>query len=147
MSHVCVEPVLSKHRTPVHRYFSVGEFAKCVQLLDAPRQARQSRGRLKKLEGLKKSGQGNVKEHKLSSLRTHIHNLETEPHKGSLSGAKQRFFRQWVRGIPKETLEFFLLNFPVKNWRAICDLACGATRSLHQLQGCAMHKPQIICPE
>jgi hypothetical protein len=104
------------------QYFSVGEIAKCIQLLDAPRKARQIRRKLTRLEAMKAENSKAVKNKTLSALRTSIHNLELEPHGGALNGSKCRMFLQWIRSIPKERLEFFLLSFGPENWRQICDL-------------------------
>eukprot|EP00485_Elphidium_margaritaceum_P010995 CAMPEP_0202698592 /NCGR_PEP_ID=MMETSP1385-20130828/11867_1 /ASSEMBLY_ACC=CAM_ASM_000861 /TAXON_ID=933848 /ORGANISM="Elphidium margaritaceum" /LENGTH=839 /DNA_ID=CAMNT_0049355345 /DNA_START=73 /DNA_END=2592 /DNA_ORIENTATION=+ len=104
------------------RYYSVGEIAKCIQLLDAPRKARQYRRRLKRFLAAKEKNPKAVKDKTISTLRTQIHNLEVEPHSGSLNGAKCRMFLKWIQNIPKDRLEFFLLNFGTANWKLICDL-------------------------
>ena len=71
---------------------------------------------------MKKKNNKSVKDKTISSLRTKIHNLEIDPHNGSLNGAKCRMFKKWIESIPKDRLEFFLLNFGTANWKLICDL-------------------------
>jgi len=104
------------------QFFSVGEIAKCIQLLDAPRKVRQYRRKLVKLEAAKQKKRASVRDKTLTELRTTIHNLEQDPHPGSLNGSKCRFLLKWINTVPQERLEFFLLNFGTANWKIICDL-------------------------
>ena len=71
---------------------------------------------------MKKKNNKAVKDKTISSLRTKIHNLEVDPHSGSLNGSKCRMFKKWIESVPKDRLEFFLLNFGTSNWKLICDL-------------------------
>eukprot|EP01083_Nonionella_stella_P226394 804050_1 len=103
--------------------YSVGEMAKVIQLLDAPRLARQY---IKKLQQLEKPNKKNkVSKQKLTKLRTKVYNLQKDgdsTHCGSLSGNKQKFFIEWINAIDANVLSFFLVSFPKTNWRIILDL-------------------------
>ena len=118
---------ISKTQTANIGYYSVPEIAKVIQLLDGPRLCRQYIKQLNKLENVPFRREFNYSTHKkrILTIKNKIHNLQKDGdglHEGSLSGAKQRFFRKWVKSVDKNTLSFFLLNFPKNNWKYIFDL-------------------------
>ena len=107
--------------------FGVPVVLGAVQLLDARRKAKQFAARLARLE----QGEQKVKPAKLGAAKTKLSDVallekeladvEGEPLSG-VSGALQRHITRWVKGLPKEKLEFWLLALPKEPWVELAQL-------------------------
>ena len=111
-------------KKPNIRYYSVGEVAKTIQLLDGPRLTRQY---IKEIEAYedKNNTKKKYSKNRVLTLKNKVRSLQKDGdglHIGSLSGAKQKFFQKWISCIDSDILSFFLISFPKTNWRYICDL-------------------------
>jgi len=106
--------------------FTVPVVLGALQLLDSKRKAKQLDAKLQKLDQSAKKSRA-----KLGALKTRrdaIKSLEqevmevAEPAICGVSGALQRHVARWVRAIPKEKLEFWLLALPKEPWIEIAQL-------------------------
>lgn len=106
-------------------HFSVPVVLGALQLLDSKRKAKQLDSKLQKLDqGTNKS---RAKLGALKARRDAIKALEQEvtavhPAVCGASGALQRHVARWVRAIPREKLEFWLLALPKEPWVEIAQL-------------------------
>lgn len=103
-------------------FVGVGELLKALQLLDAPRAARQVAAKLERLRG-------RASARVIGKLETNLTNLRSEqvPVWGAsvstLTRALAERVRKWVSHIPASKLEFFLLSFPTAPWQALANLS------------------------
>lgn len=104
----------------------LAEVIKAVGILDAPRSVRQLEKKLALLEKRAAENPKAVKKRTLASLKTKIHNLQQDEggllDGASFTGTRLRLVKNWAKALPRERLEFFLLNFPTDNWKALADL-------------------------
>lgn len=100
--------------------FTVPVVLGAIQLLDSKRLSKQLNGKLLKVEGAKKANKAKLGE--LKTKRDALAPLEkevldvAEPGVCGVSGALQRHVARWVRGLPKDKLEFWLLALPKEPW-------------------------------
>eukprot|EP01043_Picozoa_sp_COSAG02_P078654 COSAG02_NODE_17816_length_979_cov_0.755682_1_plen_256_part_01 len=107
-------------------HFTVPVVLGALQLLDSKRKAKQLDSKLKKLDQSARKSRA-----KLGSLKTRRDSIKAleqevvevvEPAICGVSGALQRHVARWVRAIPKEKLEFWLLALPKEPWVEISQL-------------------------
>jgi hypothetical protein len=110
-------------------HFTVPVVLGALQVLDATRKAKQLDAKLAKFDQSEKKI--NSRPHKLSALKTRRDAIATleqevlavaEPGVSGVSGALQRHVARWVRSIPKDKLEFWLLALPKEPWIEIAQL-------------------------
>jgi hypothetical protein len=107
-------------------HFTVPVVLGALQLLDSKRKAKHLDAKLEKLE--QSARKSRAKLGSLKARRDSIKALEqevaevVEPAICGVSGALQRHVARWVRAIPKEKLEFWLLALPKEPWVEISQL-------------------------
>ncbi|CAG8457143.1 5852_t:CDS:2 [Paraglomus occultum] len=94
------------------------EVFKTVQLLDAPRKARQWQ---KKLDYYTAKG-FNVRATTKARIQQEINNSSQESHSSNLTSSFARRIRKWCKSFPQHRLDFFLLNFTKEPWKELADL-------------------------
>lgn len=98
-------------------HVSIAEVLRAVTVLDANRLARQLRRKVAKLEA---SG---ARPGRLARLRVELNNAERDAIPGgSVTGATAKRFRAWIRTLPRDKLEFWLISFPHEPWRRLLDI-------------------------
>ena len=120
---------VSRHRDAVDRIFaqpltiiSPADVVRALRLLDTPRLARQIRRKLAVLDGRQ------VRRKTVSALKNKLNALTVEfgNFEGGMTGSASVSFirrvRQWVRRLPEERLEFYLINFATDPWRSLIDM-------------------------
>jgi hypothetical protein len=106
-----------------HTEFGLPEVLRAVKLLDAGRKHRALRRRADRL----RAG-ANPNHRKVSAAESQANDLQTilteelSPETASLSGAVQKRVRSWVRSVPAERLEFWMLSLPAAPWTELADL-------------------------
>ena len=97
----------------------VNEVSKALQLLDAPRAARQISDKLECIASTAAPAT-------LSRLRTQLQNVSAEMVVGERLGSVTRSLAKrvanWASLISAESLEFYLMSFPTAPWKAVADL-------------------------
>lgn len=106
-------------------HFTVPVVLGALQLLDSKRKAKQLDSKLERLDQSAKKSRAKLGS--LKARRDSIKTLEQEVAEVEtaicgVSGALQRHVARWVRAIPKEKLEFWLLALPKEPWVEISQL-------------------------
>lgn len=100
----------------VNEFFTVAELFRLVQLFDAGRAARQIRRKLEKLGD-------KLRASKKVSMEARAKSFEADASEGlNVTSSFVRRMRRYVGLIPSEKLDFYFLNFPVANWKALADV-------------------------
>lgn len=95
------------------------EVIKAVSMLDADREIRAIKKKLKRLDVQKSK----VRPRKLGKLKDKIENLEAiKTSKGSATSSICKRVKRWVRTLPAEKLEFYALHFPRQPWCHLADI-------------------------
>lgn len=103
--------------------FGLPEIVKALSLLDAPRLARQLHKKVTKLVARRRLSRKFVKKKTINDLKVRLHNATADFWPGtSVTGALAKRIRAWLHSFTQEELEFFLLNFPPEQWKALADV-------------------------
>ncbi|CAD5117276.1 unnamed protein product [Dimorphilus gyrociliatus] len=95
------------------------EVIKAISILDANREIRAIKKKLKRLDMQKSK----VKPKKMGRLKSKIENLEgIKTSKGSATSSVCNKVKRWVRTLSAEKLEFYALHFPSQPWRQLADI-------------------------
>jgi len=102
--------------------YGFADVLKTIEMLDAPRRLRQKRLKIALLEKRQEKDPKAVKHKTIGKLKTEAHHLQRDYWLGtSLNKTAVKFFKSWFGKIEKNSLEFYLLNYPVESWKPAFD--------------------------
>ena len=101
--------------------FQMIDILRSLKVLDTPRKIREVEKRIAKLVSCgAKPKKVQAKTRKLNEMKNEAKDIEGLPL--SVSGSTARKVRKWVSEIEKETLEFYLMQMPVRPWQELADI-------------------------